>query len=362
MNREHQVLQDINKEYNAYLKFSPGEEVSVLESRKAKRQIEVPGRVEGRFRKQAVVEERLAEVATYACLSDFYADKKVQAPGYDPDAESWSLEDMPEDVIEKYEAWTEQVGAPDGAEFSEAIRSKAALPIDRMAATQPCPDCHRGTKYACRTSGYAQELYHYPLIQAKDERNGEVYEVPLDAALYAALQPEELVCVPEPEFSGGGFMSARYTARLTGDTLSDEYVRRATNGAVNLEAAHLKILPGAVGLKDVVVYLGGWQENGINTYVKHLAADEIIDQLQAEAAKQYAERVTDTNYNHIFTTLRHDLGKRGMSLAFWYKYMGMGDSDAVFSVVDEANEIRGSVRSIDAYEALTELQAKIRFA
>lgn len=359
MNRERQILQDINKEHSRMIKFSETEAVSTLEPREVEQQVEIPARIEGRFRKQTITVNQLAQVATYASLSELLADKSERTNGYYDD--SWTMDDMPEDVLERHAAWCEQDGIPSALAVRDALHSEAFAEVDRMTARQNCPDCPSETRYACRTSGWSRELYRYPLIQVKDMSSRQVYEVPLDTALYVEQNPECLQYGSRPRFDKGGSMSAYYCAALSGDTVSGDYVRLATNGMIDPQSELLEIVPSSVAMSDIIVYMGGWQENGINTYMDEYTPKKVARCLQDTAMKQHAERISERDYNQLFQTLRRELGVRGMSLAFRYKYMGMGDSDAEFQVLDSKNQTRGSVRSIDAYEALTELNDKIIF-
>jgi hypothetical protein len=357
MNRERQMLQDINREYDRIIKFSDGDEVGVLDFQEVKQQIQVPARVEGRYRQQTVVTKRLAQVATYASLPELFADKKKDSRLSD---DSWTMDDMPSDVLARHEAWSNQEGIPSESAIREELHKIADTPVNRMLAKQACPDCPSDTKYACRTSGWSRELYRYPLIQVEDEATGQVYEVPLDTALYVDLHPTSLHYGPKPRFVSRGFMTSYYCADLAGDTVSSEYVRRATDGTIEPRTNQLKIVSAGVEMANVIVYLGGWQENGINTYMKDFTAESVAVSLQDVSMTRHAERVSEVDYNQMFRTLRRELGERGLALAFRYKYMGMGESDAEFSVLGSANEVKGSVRSIDAYEALIELNSELR--
>lgn len=359
MNRERQVLQDIDKEHSRIIQFSETEAVNRLKLHKVERQVEVPARREGHFHQKAVVINHLAQIATYASLSEFFADKPKQTNGYYDD--SWMIDDMPDDVLERHAAWCGQDGVPGEAAVRSTLHKEAAASVDRMTAKQACPDCSAGTQWACRTSGRARELYRYPLIQVRDMSSSQIYEVPLDVALYVDQHPECLQYGSRAKFDKGGSMSAYYCAALSGDTVSGDYVRLATNSAINPQSEQLEIVPSAVAMSDIIVYMGGWQENGFNTYMDSYTPKKVARHLQDTAMKRHAERISDLNYNELFDTLRCKLGARGMSLAFRYVYAGMGDSDAEFRVLDSKNETLGSVKSIDAYEALTKLNDEIIF-
>lgn len=356
MNRERQVLQDINKEYGRIIKFSEGDEVSTLDFEDVKQQIQVPARIEGRYREQTVVTKRLAQMATYATLSELLADKKKDSRASD---DSWTIDDMPSDVLTRHEVWCSQDTIPSESAVRQELHKIAGMPVDRISAKQACPDCQSDTRYACRTSGWSRELYRYPLIQVEDEANGQIYEVPLDTALYIDLHPAGLEYGSKPRFDSNGFMTAYYCAALTGDTVSSEYVKQVTDGTIEPQSDQLKIVPAGVEMANVIVYMGGWQENGLNTYMKDFTAEDVATSLQDAAMKCHIERVSEVNYNQMFHTLRHDLGQRGLALAFRNKYVGMGDSEAEFTILDSANEVKGGVQSIDAYEALVELNDKL---
>jgi hypothetical protein len=357
MNRERQILQDINQEYGRIIKFSETDEVSSLDFQDVEEQIQVPARIEGRYRQQTVVTKRLAQVATYASLSELLADKKKVNRLIDDD--SWTMDDMPSDVLARHEAWCDQDGMTRESSIREELHKIAGISVDRMSAKQACPDCPSDTQYACRTSGWSRELYRYPLIQVEDEVTEQIYEVPLDTALYIDLHPTGLHYGSKPTFDSRGFMTAYYCATLAGSAVSGEYVRRATNNTIEPQANQLKIIPGRVKMEDVIVYIGGWQENGINTYMEDFTAEKIAVLLQDAAMKRHAERVSEVDYNQIFHTIRRELGQRGLALAFRYKYMGMGESDAEFSILNSADKIKGVARSIDAYEALIELKDEL---
>ena len=169
MKRERQILQDINKEHSRIIQFSETEAVSRLELHEVERQVQVPARIEGRFHQKAIVINHLAQIATYASLSEFFADKSEQTNGYYDD--SWTMDDMPDDVLERHAAWCGQDGVPSGVAVRGALSKEAAASVDRMVAKQACPDCSAGMQWACRTSGMSRELYRYPLY------SGERYEL-----------------------------------------------------------------------------------------------------------------------------------------------------------------------------------------
>ncbi|MFI5212644.1 MAG: hypothetical protein ACHQTE_01660 [Candidatus Saccharimonadales bacterium] len=359
MNRERQILQDINKEDSRIIKFSETEAVSRLEFNKEELQVEVPARIEGRSHQKTIVVKHLAQIATYASLSEFFADKPEQTDSYYDTR--WTTSDMPDDVLERHAAWSGQDNVPTEVAVRDVLHKEATATLDRMTEKHVCLDCSAGTQWACRTSGWSRELYRYPLIQVKDITSGQIYEVPFDVALYVDQHPERLQYGSRARFDKDGSMSAYYCAALSGDTVSGDYIRLATNSAIDPQAEQLEIIPSGVAMSDIVVYMGGWQENGFNTYMDSYTPEKVARCLQDAAMKQHAERVSDLNYNELFDALRRKLGTRGLSLAFRYVYMGMGDSDAEFRVLDSKNETLSSLHSIDAYEALIELNDKIIF-
>lgn len=359
MNRERQMLQDINREYGRIIKFLTTDEVSTLDFQKVEQQIQVPARIEGHYRQKTIITERLAQVATYACLPELFADKKKSSRS-DSD-NSWTIDDMPDDVLERHAAWSGQDDVPSEVTVRDALHKEAAASVDRMTAKQVCPDCSSDTQWACRTSGWSRELYRFPLIKVRDMSSSQIYEVPFDVALYVDQHPEHLEYGSRVKFDRGGSMSAYYCAALSGDTVSGDYVRLATNSVIDPRSEQLEIIPGGVAMSDIIVYMGGWQENGFNTYMDRYTPKKIARRLQDAAMKQHAERISDVNYNELFDALRRKLGAHGLSLAFRYAYTGMGESDAEFRVLDSKNETLGFVRSIDAYEALTKLNDEIIF-
>lgn len=354
MKRERQILQDVDRTYGLTMRFSENDEVSVLEEQNVQHDIEVPSRIEGRMRQKTVTVKKMAQTATYDNLDELFQYHKTNQNRHRDEA--ITVEQLPSDVVDSHDTWAEQDNVPTETDVRQALRDTANTDVNRLTATSQCPDCPRETAYACRTSGWARELYRYPLMKVMDVVSQQVYEVPLDAALYADLHPKGLRYGSTPQLSENEFISSYFAASLAGDTLSNEYVKRATNDTIQPEG-ECRIMPSSVAMEDIKVYMGGWQENGFNTYMDAYTAQKVADKLQQAVMTQHAERVLRTDYNEKFHKVKSELGKHGLALAFHYSYAGMGESDAVFMALENDNNARRPffASSIDAYDALDQL-------
>ncbi|HET8884348.1 MAG TPA: hypothetical protein VFM68_02660 [Candidatus Saccharimonadales bacterium] len=370
--RERPIVQDLNKMYDdGVVRFSldDSDEVTQLKNQKRTITVERPGRVEGRPRKHQATVSVLAETAVYQSLAELHHDKPTKPTN---NYQKWTIEDVPVDVVAKYQEWINDADNYSVEKLQDAAHQLAAQPVDRLTATMPCPDCSRSTMgiggpYACRRSGYAKEIYKYPLIRVQDDTTNEIHEVPMDVALYIDTQESGVAYQIDTDIDYHGILSAKRTLALTGNSLSAEYVQQATNGAVQPKSTSLTILPDVVRMQDTGIVINSWKEKEDSLslrlqtiHTEHLNPKEHIEAMQDKLAIAQTERVTDIDYNKMFTVVRRKLGERGLALAFQYVYEGMGESAAKFDAMKDSKQLHGEGSyDIDAYEALAELYDKV---
>lgn len=365
MKRERQILQEINSWKGDMIRFdATTDQVSLWDEQEAERVVKVPARREGEYRTVRRRTNVLAQTAVYDTFDDLLIGTvDLAARESLTDDKTWSIEEMPDDVQERYEKWCNQEIFPTEDDTRAALSSVAHSVTNRMEATSPCSECPDDAKYACRLSGVSRELYTYPLVRARDRTNGSTYEVPLDAALFVEHHPDALQYGGAPQFSGDGFMSASFRAAIKTDTMSAAYVREATDGVINPSVDMLQVIPSPAALSIMnSVRIGRWQENGINTSTKSLTSAEVALELQNITRQTYAERVTSIDYNEMLKRVRGRLGAYGLALAFQHRYAGMGEVDAMALSLNKDSTIHYRVSTIDMYAALSDLDTQIQSA
>lgn len=357
--RERQITQDLERASGTYVEFALDGTVRSLKQQDVEVEVKIPSRVEGRFRTTTMKQQQLGEVATYQTLGNLLYGERQRVNSVATKG-NWTMDDIPADVQATYRTWAEQHEVTLATKLHEAAEDVLKTPVDRLTATQLCPSCHSADhRYACRTSGWATELYSYPLMRVQDMVTDEVYEVPFDAALYVSEHPLQQVISTEEKIGSDGKLSAIRYVGVRGDTLSAQYVARATDGRIQPKSQVVSIAPDGAHLQSIRIALDDWAEDGAKKdpfgatrNKKDLSAPQIVETLQTMAVREYAERVTDVNYNTILQSVRQALGAKGLTLAFYWHYAGMGENDPSYQALT-ANRV--GVRSwtgLDAHETL----------
>lgn len=349
--RQHQLLDSLNHLSNPIVFLEDGYAIPSRET--YTKEVELPTRVADRTRRVQQTVARIALGDSFDDISAAFTTSRhaaVQSSLYDS---SWTLEDVPAEVQADYHEWVAQAPLPPREDIIQAAQQVSAGRHNRLEATEECPHCSDETSgYACRVSGWTRQIYSYPLLRARDTASGDIYEVPLDIALLISQQPDCLQYGATPHFSGKGFVSADYSAVVANSqTISADYAIAALDGTISPQSDQLELLPSGVSPAATRLTLGEWRENKLRVYTTPTSAHDILSQLQNRLNQFYGTRVSQEDYNAKLVSLRQKLAQHGLKMAFTWKYMGMGESDAVFSVLDSNQRVGLPIMSGDAYMA-----------
>ncbi len=276
--------------------------------------------------------KHLAQTALYESVSDYLAvhnkrlakaAKKYQ--NYDND-KSWSLEDMPDDVIERYEKWKNSLEVPDEGEIVAAAHEMTADDQTALEATVGCPDCRQTeNKYACYSCGYARAYYKYPLVRlVSDDGNRDV---PFDVAKFIANDPSALTFEVRTKFDYRGEMSAEQVAILHSNKLSGAYT--------GLDPDDVQIEKADDLNKEMVFTVATWQEkkpkNLDPVKLTPKSPPDLIAAIQDHAAvrvvREQIDMPRDQKVYEEFMEKIKKIGKGTMVVVFRGRYMGMGESE-----------------------------------
>ena len=205
------------------------------------------------------------------------------------------------------------------------------------------------------------------MVAVEDAADGQRYDVPFDAALYIASQPEclDASIVQKIDQTNSGLLSGRQRVSLLGSSLSREYITAATDGQVVPESDTLSFVNTQFTPTKNEVVLAMWNEPDDHRLREPEANSvrtprQILEALQLEIMHSYVERVDDKDYEAMLTRIQGELGKRGLNLLFGTRYAGMGETDWYIGVYDEVRQDRRILRSsIDSYAALAEVDKQI---
>lgn len=322
----------------------PDGRVGELMNRDVKVQVELPSRIEGQKRMGEMIQPRLGEVAIHASLADYLRDKPGNTSDRLPYKNTWRLKDMPDETLAAYDAWCHSVQPLDINAICEAAATKVVSDDDRLKQSVPCPNCiHSDGQYACYSCGYAREVYAYPLARYHD--NEAVYDIPVDIAAMIQMDPKALSHKTEWEIDDNGLMSATQQIVFDAQTIPKEYATGEKGDAV------LTIDPVDDLYKKITFTTDSWAEGKkLKSTNRHhtlrpnetpttYTPESYLDTLQRNVAlHMYREQKDGKNYNAMIMTLQNEVGRRGLELAFEYKYMGMGDSEARFMIAKRVDD------------------------
>lgn len=343
--RERQDTYYLSKIYDPVMLYPDGR-VGELTKKNAEVKVRLPSRIEGQERTGTVVQSRLAETALHASLADYLVARSSYTSERTPNrSNGWRLRDMPLETLAAYEAWRKNTEPLNLDDVREVAVTKIASHENRLEQALPCPNCqHSDKKYACYSCGYAKEIYKYPLARYHDE--DKAYDIPFDAADIIRLNPKALAYKTEWEIDDNGLMSATKWITFDARTIPKEYVTGEKSDDV------LTIDPIDDLYKNVAFVADRWaeekkandnkrqrmirrEEETLDTYTpeSYLAA------LQSNLAlHRYREKKDSKDYNAMISKLHAEVGRRGLELAFEYRYMGMGDSEGRFMTAKRVNE------------------------
>lgn len=341
------------------LQFSADSEmVHVLEDNFAEEIVIAPGRREGwqHVRKEKV--GRLAVAASFASIEDLPEEERPRRYDLSASDTSWTIEEMPEDVQERFFAWRDSDAFPTEYEVRHALHETAQTPMDRMTETVECPHCPKDPRYACYTSGYSRKLYKFPLVQVRGVDSADAYELPLDAAMLVECKPEAFAYETVPYFSREGQLSARRIAEIDTSSLPAEYIVAVSGGAITPRGSEYQVYPKRGDDNRFAICTTEWFEKTGPVPSIPFAAHSIVDELQKKITMQHIERVVEPDYNEMFDATRSELGRLGLTLAFRIKY-AFGEYDSEFVALDEKRQFVATVEDYDAFAAIQKYEALV---
>lgn len=363
MERKRQIPQDLNRLYSKQIRLTE-ESIGIYAVKNVLREIEVASRVEGRTVKMTREVPTLVQQAEYPDVAT-YAYERAQAHKSEPTQESmWMIEDIPADIVAECDAYIgvkERQFADINAVVDKIVQQNQN--VDRMTATQVCPQCKGVDTYLCYVCGSARKIYSYPLVRVRDAATGQLHEVPFDSALYMQQHPVDFTLNTEKSISDTGRLSAKYMAKIRPTVFSQGYVEQVTNGVIVPSEAGLEYADSDVFL-NATVELASWAEGSTqNRYYEHITTStELVKFMQTHMAKMYSERVEDIDYNGKLRTIQHTLGAHGLELFYHWRSGGMGDWDVIYSARGDGDVKVKDAYSGDAYEGLLKFEQNLNEA
>lgn len=341
--RERQDTYYLARIYNPVMLYPDGS-VGELAKKDVKVNVKLPSRIEGQERIGTTLQSRLAEIAVHASLADYLVGKPSNVSEGLPRSNTWRLKDMPAETLSAYETWRSTAKTLDLNGICEVAATKVASKEDRSTKGVSCPNCiNSDGQYACYTCGYAKEMYAYPLARYHDE--DDTYDAPVDVADMIRLNPKALTYKTEWEIDDNGLMSATQKIVFNAQTIPKEYVTGEKSDEV------LTVDPVDDLHKNVEFVVDRWAEDkklDENKRKRILRREETLISYTSEsyleslqnsvALHRYRERKDGKDYNTIIKKLHEEVGRRGLELAFEYKYMGMGDSEARFMLAKRVDD------------------------
>lgn len=240
---------------------------------------------------------------------------------------SWTLEDMPDRVIAKFNEWKDALSAPEWPEIVQISASMLATKEDLETATYECPWCKKlDPKYACRACDYSKSFFKYPVIRLNDDEGP--HDMAFDVAWYLQTSPTALSYEIEPVFSREGNMSATQYAVLRIDEIDGTFTGNDRDHTMHVDKADE--LYG-----EIKVPIAAWQENARAPLQPEPFAGGndlslLIEEFQRACALDKARERTDTPeyqelYDQFIGKLRA-LGKAAMTPVLELRYEGMGET------------------------------------
>ncbi len=317
--------------------------VSDIEEVEKKGVITVKGRRPDRPRKLEHSFTVLAERNGFDSPSDLLiqrrADKQVVSRFYMYDDDSsWTLADMPDSVINAYEAWDSKIQTPS---INDIVQSaNVILDANRDSgedienATIPCPQCFKSDpKYACRVCGYARNYFKYPIVRLIERDGSNQYDQPFNAAAYLRANPDKLAFRTEQHFNREGKMTAIKYALLDTDEVDAEFIGHSGTRVRFDEADDIAggvAIPIGVWYEDSKMPKIPIDRHGTFDYKGVGDTGNLIHEFQRLVSVEIERESTDTEhyqkvYDRFVTGVR-TLGKGVLDAVIRSKYEGMGET------------------------------------
>lgn len=324
--------------------------VGELERTEVERVAYQPSRVEGRRHPVKNREQGLAQVALHESLADYIANRKQpdRREAYFGENKTWTLEDIPPEVVAEYERWQRSFDPKEVDKIRESAEGLTARSEDLDALVQ-CRHCRGESRYACWMCGYSRQFYAYPLVRFN--AGSDFVEAPLDVARVVSLNPEAVT------------IENRYRivdSLLHGERVLTFHTDRVPASYLGSEEGSILEVDSSDELhKPVEIIIDRWSEDRARQLEYHYeywvakldsieAPQDYVRFIQEYIAQDLAkERPDGEEYTKKYNKLLHLVGKTGLALSFGYRNAGMGDVDARFELVDPTHSF--ATRSVLTY-------------
>lgn len=288
--------------------------------------ITVKGRREDRPKVLKRPIKTLARAATYATLRELViAEKSKQPPEvFNPyDDMNWTLDDMPDNVLARYESWTDnlpEISETDILDAANSVLRANEIAGDTEETILLCRWCEARDGHACRKCGYARGYQKYPIVRFTDGTNhkDEVFDV----AKYLLQNPDAISYEIARKFSYKGVMSATQYAVLNMGTADGVEIDKADAIA-----------------DGVRIPLTSWRESDDAPIIDKAFSDGrdlalIINELQTQIAQMELELVNNRESQQDFDRITRGfrtIGKGTLDVVSRLRYEGMGESGNTMS-------------------------------
>lgn len=351
MERKRPEMYYLDQAYKGWYVLKADGTVSGVQEKETYETDHVPSRVPGLVRE---VKSRKTYTPEYGNYHDSLRDlASSQHSVYSTAYEKYSQIDesdliyTPAEVVAQMRQWQ--------SELSERIdREKIIMAAGSMVAIEEqlqkeqvhCKYC-RDDESACMSSGWSKYYWKYPMV---DIGGGTQRLVPLDIAKAISLSPD---AIDFEDVYMDNRKDLSYTKRII---LNMSKISAAYIGGDETEYLTINKSDRLSGAR-IAVEAGFWAEdtdrkhpmNNDELFGNIKSGEDIINSMQKLVA-QDGERVEIADYDQVWSRVRADLGRRGLSLMWNWQYHGMGDSGADTHVV-KADDITKSLYIANELEA-----------
>jgi hypothetical protein len=311
----------------------PDGTVGEIQEKKIKSLRTVKGRRNDRTRTVEYSQTKLVQTALYDSASSYRAADQARidaqvgrynSNGADP---SWTIEDMPDAVIAKFNKWKDSLSEPTRLEIRQAAVDAVATSRDQIEnETLECKWCRggRNDNYACRGCGYAGSFYKYPIIRLMDgERQ---VDKPFDVARFVFFNTDALSYEVRTMFNHEGKMAAEQVAVLRVTDVIDPFLGHSNVTQVD---------PADQLHGEITIPIARWKEDKRWPYsdmpLSKGGSDpaSVITALQEKCALELARERSDNaeyqGYYEQFASKLRALGKGAMTAVVRTRYEGQGE-------------------------------------
>ncbi len=312
----------------------PDGSVVELEEKTENIQVERPSRREDRRRVVNTTRKVLAQKAVYESLQDYVDYRKNSYMYRDGFDHSWSMDDMPDDVMTDFANWRDGLSLPSDDNMVETAQTLIATESELENTTVKCTICKNNDTYKCYSCGYSRKLYKYPLIRL--EHNEENIDVPLDIARLVTLNPGAITFDNNTRFDREGRMGVQVEAVVHTDCIPLGYAGIEESGYFSVGKSDRLS-------DDIRLPIAKWSENEAHQMFRidklySASPDKLLPQLQQKAISITQERVDIEEYQKMYDAFIEKTRKIGRAVMM-RRRSHFGDTDIELSVSISRNRL-----------------------